>query len=382
VLGDYIFLFGNYTSNTCDVVIVTPAGTNAVIRGIPLPTNTTNLLAPIPLAPSRKDLDPEQSQHVRDLLKLGSTLVSIAGCAVSATSTLAGGGITLPVTLWACGSALVSVTSYFLEDNQALSGTSTALDTIGCLELEFGSLFDCPAMIADYADLFLGMSEAAQAAKADQIIAARNALRSSPITQGLIAYYPLNGDANDASGNGLHGTPDALSSFAPGVVGQAVYLHESGVLLPVIDFTAMSAFTISLWARISPESGPECLICYSDDGGGGVFIYNEATTPPKYQFHPGLGSGVLAQPSSYSPEDWHLYTLVYTAGSVLAYIDGQLMGTATGTVWQRQHRAALGVHWWSGGFNSSSLLTGAIDEVRIYNRALAPSEILQLHDYP
>lgn len=26
------------------------------------------------------------------------------------------------------------------------------------------------------------------------------------ITNGLVGYYPLDGDANDASGNGIHGT--------------------------------------------------------------------------------------------------------------------------------------------------------------------------------
>ena len=41
----------------------------------------------------------------------------------------------------------------------------------------------------------------------------------------LIARYPLNGNANDASGNGLHGTPNG-GAYVPAIQGAKIVLDE------------------------------------------------------------------------------------------------------------------------------------------------------------
>ena len=47
------------------------------------------------------------------------------------------------------------------------------------------------------------------------------------ITNGLVAYYPFNGNANDASGNGWNGTPvnsngvSITASYSAGVLGSS-----------------------------------------------------------------------------------------------------------------------------------------------------------------
>lgn len=92
------------------------------------------------------------------------------------------------------------------------------------------------------------------------------------LNQGLIAWYPFNGNAIDASGNGLNGTlwnsPSFVAGPSPGT--QAIYLVGQGefgtsgqyVGIPSIDLSPFSGFTVSLWANIQGITG------YADPGEG------------------------------------------------------------------------------------------------------------------
>ena len=52
------------------------------------------------------------------------------------------------------------------------------------------------------------------------------------LTNGLAAYYPLNGSANDSSGNGDNGTLAGGASYGPGINGQGLFERSgSGVNL-------------------------------------------------------------------------------------------------------------------------------------------------------
>jgi hypothetical protein len=84
------------------------------------------------------------------------------------------------------------------------------------------------------------------------------------INSGLMAYYRLDGDASDSSGNAHHGTPSAGISFGPGRAGQAAFfpnLTEQRISIPDHDdFHADYSFTISAW--INPSE-------YRSDTSGG-----------------------------------------------------------------------------------------------------------------
>ena len=64
------------------------------------------------------------------------------------------------------------------------------------------------------------------------------------------------------------------------------------------------------------------------------------------------------------------------------YLNGSLVATGSweslSDVSSTPNHAALGRHWWSGGSGSSTRLVAVFDELRIYDRALIPTEILSL----
>ena len=84
-------------------------------------------------------------------------------------------------------------------------------------------------------------------------------------TDGLVAYYPLNGNANDESGNGYHATPCNSYQFEDGIVGSCItvegqgYMESSGghILLPQFDFDVSSGVTLSLWVKVLGMTAPD-----------------------------------------------------------------------------------------------------------------------------
>jgi hypothetical protein len=76
---------------------------------------------------------------------------------------------------------------------------------------------------------------------------------------------------------------------------------------------------------------------------------------------------------------WHRYTMVYASGLLTAYVDGQVAGTANGSIGSTAGNAGMGIHWWCNNpYGVSTRLTGSLADVRIYNRALSPNEIAKL----
>ena len=76
---------------------------------------------------------------------------------------------------------------------------------------------------------------------------------------------------------------------------------------------------------------------------------------------------------------WVHYALTFQDGRLRAYKDGRLVGEAKGRVVVVGKQAALGRHWWHHGAATSTRFIGAFDELRIYQRALSPSQVELLH---
>ena len=212
------------------------------------------------------------------------------------------------------------------------------------------------------------------------------------VGEGLMAYYPFNGNANDASGNGYHATACNDYQYEEGHTGQSIAVVGQGfsssagghVLLPVYDFDILDGVTLSMWVKAEglSSSDGEAYINFGNDIGADsdermyilqntsqvMFVYNTARITVPYE-------------SSYTG-NWVMYTLSVSPDGLVAYVNGQKVGeteveyTAT---WNTS-LAALGRHWWNGGNTTSTRFTGSFDEVRIYNRPLTDAEVLTLYN--
>jgi Concanavalin A-like lectin/glucanases superfamily/Secretion system C-terminal sorting domain len=211
-------------------------------------------------------------------------------------------------------------------------------------------------------------------------------------TNGLIAYYPFNGNANDSSGNNRHGTIsgnptfEAASRQAIHLVGNSATYSSAGdhVLLPNINFNSMSAFTISMWVKDEEllNSSSEAYIWYGEHVSGAIGItnfYNELI------FF--VGTTMIRIP--YNEADRGKFiklSLIYDNQTMSAYKNNVLIGRKTNVTFNiRDNTAAIARHWWieaNGTNGTSTRFKGSIDEVRIYNRALSYEELTNIVDLP
>jgi hypothetical protein len=200
---------------------------------------------------------------------------------------------------------------------------------------------------------------------------------------GLVAYFPLNPDAEDRSGNGNHGRVTG-AVFEPeglrfkGDTSSYVLVRRAESLEP------SEAITISMWVKGVPGqragSGWGTVLRKADHcepgyfvRGGGVSQFELDGENPCGRAH---NIGVEFQP--FSETRWQHIAGTYSRadGVVKTFQDGELVGQKTWTE-PLLHSGDLyiggaGVAGDDGGFR------GLIREVRIYNRALSPSEVRAL----
>ena len=211
------------------------------------------------------------------------------------------------------------------------------------------------------------------------------------INDGLIAYYRFDGNANDSSGNGYDGTSAGGVIYTASKIGSAAVFDGVGthVQLPsaVTTLRDSGAKTISAWVNVpAGVSERDCAgwgslrsIVDSSAAGHwrvlGIQIQNG-------QYYPGVvlqsHSVDLRASSPITTDTWHMLTFVWSPGAPISlYVDGALAAesqaisswdTVTGETYiGRQYQNPCG-HYFKG----------AIDDLRIYKRALSASEIRTL----
>jgi hypothetical protein len=216
-----------------------------------------------------------------------------------------------------------------------------------------------------------------------------------PGSEGLVAYYALENDVNDSSGNGLDGVittvggvdPTATYVAGPKGYGTAIDLLPSGNGTqgsyvncgadPNFDF--VDAMTVGAWINV--RSVPDewrAIVCKGDNAWR--ISLNGATTAIQYSIA-GYGTRPAFSVDGTTEvgfDSWHYVCGTYdTIEGAKLYIDGELEGTLadlTG-ISVNTFNVTIGANEGDTGWKPYRLFDGQIDEVRIYNRALPQDEI-------
>jgi hypothetical protein len=203
----------------------------------------------------------------------------------------------------------------------------------------------------------------------------------------LVAYYPFNGNANDASGNGNDGTvsgailtadrfgnPDRAYQFDG--VDDGIVVADSATL----DIT----HSITMTAWIKPDSGGTAgqYVVQKREltQGGSVYTLDiyPGTVRSLYRYEGGGTATRYATGStSIVADQWQQVAATWDGSTITVYINGQPDGTASFTHGPIQTSTGdLEIGHYTGGWR---YFDGCIDDVRIYNGALSPTEIQQLY---
>ena len=210
-------------------------------------------------------------------------------------------------------------------------------------------------------------------------------------TNGLVAYYPFNGNANDETGNGNNGTVHgaSLATDRFGKVNSAYSFDGTAdIELPTTNLV-LSEYSYSFWAQVTPVPEVGSLYVAMSIGGDGgdqhvacdnqyVSSYNGWAADSYY------GSGLQYlnfQQSALIQNKWSLITVTRNANSLKLYYDGNLVATDETVESTSPYYGTSNLKAFIGKRCLSTLpFKGLIDDVRIYNRALTEVEVQSLYN--
>jgi len=220
------------------------------------------------------------------------------------------------------------------------------------------------------------------------------------IDDGLAAYYPFDGTAEDWSGNRndgtVHGAAPAPDRFGnPGHAfrfdGMNDYISVGDS--PTLDITG--EITISVWARMEAAGNPLPIPQYLISRGTGIAEDAIRNTYSLYLGDPIFFRSLTVELSdgsvrTYTPdvpglrltgfdsETWHHLAATWDGALIRVFLDGIHVSGAdtafTGPINSLSAPLSIG----KLGYGSGNNFKGDLDDIRIYDRALSAAEIQNL----
>lgn len=198
------------------------------------------------------------------------------------------------------------------------------------------------------------------------------------ISDGLVAYYPFNGNANDASGNGYNGAVNGATLVADrfGKANNAYSFNGISDYIAIPEFLSVdiSAVTITAWIR--PNLVHDGAIYYKAQQGEMML----RTSSGAYDLGVNLAEGgwFWTSGGSVSTKRFQHIAAIYNRGKwIEIWIDG-VFASRMNISDQNLTGGVLSSSIGSYNQSSAGVFNGTIDEVAVYNRALSESEIKAL----
>lgn len=211
------------------------------------------------------------------------------------------------------------------------------------------------------------------------------------LTDGLVAYYPFNGNASDASGNGHDGTANGatLTTDRFGQANQAYLFggNSAYITAPFSGTVFSNDFTASVWFNANDYANGWANLLHEENqslalqvaglacgcGGPGHLI--------AYASYPGPSFNWSLERAQQTPVGRYCQVVVTKAGTkVTMYLNSQIAVTGQVSDPNTQPGSTLWIGWSPReDVLGNSVFHGVIDDIRIYNRALSSNEVAQLY---
>jgi len=234
------------------------------------------------------------------------------------------------------------------------------------------------------------------------------------INNGLVAYYPFNGNANDESGNGNNGTVygATLTQDRFGNIDKAYYFNGINNFIEIIPnslITSFGDFTLSAWIKNDgwKSQSPYDRQYIFDGHAAGKEVYGGWFKQGFTIYYDNIdsvntaNSGIMFSEYDYtdiagfyktsnSLSQWHNIILIRKNSNTKMLFDNEEVPLSQGT--QKADIIDMNHPWYIGTFcgnNPNYLVSGkhfnysfkgTIDEIRIYNRTLSDNEISALQN--
>lgn len=213
-----------------------------------------------------------------------------------------------------------------------------------------------------------------------QFIAQAQTIPAYVPTNGLVGWWPFNGNANDESGNGNNGTVNGatLTADRNGNVGKAYSFDGVDDLIdvgnPVTLGNNPNSYTMAGWAYYYDFVGGYVFMTkrqddWGSDWGTPITLQNKIIFFADDQ---GYASATPAESDTLSTNQWYHFVFVKSINSYTIYMNGIEVSTITDN------------HVMNGSNNNliigaqlawQDFMKGKLDDIAIWNRALTQQEI-------
>ncbi len=228
-------------------------------------------------------------------------------------------------------------------------------------------------------------------------------------SNGLVGYWPFNGNANDASGNGFNGVVNgaSLSNDRFGISNNAYQFtsNPQNITITNLHQNNILNYSVAGWFQIQQQNGGGTVIAGNMplSSPSGLRFALGVTNNFQWNVEDGMNTNGIVNNNlnavNYNDNSWHSFAVTFSsnpglinASSFKVYTDGILMSSVT-----------FQDHWPSGsgfsmGFNVfapvdngtlpvvignhngfAEFFNGKLDDIGIWNRALTQEEITNLY---
>ena len=210
---------------------------------------------------------------------------------------------------------------------------------------------------------------------------------NADLYNGLVAYYPFNGNANDESGKGNNGTVEG-ATLAEDRFGNAdrAYSFDGDDYINagnIIKLNKNNALSIAVWVKSEGYSGGIQGIvskyAYNSFSGWGLFLIRNRYY---YEVLNGSNLSIISSASNIS-ESWRFIVGVYDGTYLKIYIEGVLereKAVSSDILVSNNYDLLFGAYYGSNGTSIKRYFKGIMDDIRIYNRSLSETEIQVLYN--
>jgi hypothetical protein len=209
-------------------------------------------------------------------------------------------------------------------------------------------------------------------------------------TNGLVSWWPFNGNANDESGNVNNGTVNgaSLTTNRFGSLNKAYNFDGVDDVIIVSDNNELRLntgdFTISLWYKMNSYGLPDRHFIFKSDGPGSTNKWGFQKTAvvnggPSLLFTTSGALGIYLVNAPVSEDfNWHHAVIVRNGILFNIYEDGILLTSVSNIPMQTSTQAIrIGGDEINGGGHWHH---GSLDDIGIWNRALTQQEITALYN--
>lgn len=207
-------------------------------------------------------------------------------------------------------------------------------------------------------------------------------------SNGLIAYYPFTGNANDVSGNGYNGT----------VTGAVLITDKAGNPNSAYSFDGILSYIDATIATIPQNNSPRTISGwfktnspnYTESNYSTIFNYGNLSTNQRFALSlyskgyldfissSNFSNNDLGIQNNYLDNTWHFITITYDGTKVSLFIDGNYVDGKNITLNTINKNFRIGKR--IDGDTNNEYFKGSIDDVGIWNRVLTPEEITKLYN--